>query len=81
MPFGTKKRLLWVAAALVLGACEAPAPEGAGTQPGRDREASSSRGKSPSAAPMFTVTTFDGNTFSLGAQRGTPVVLNFWESW
>lgn len=32
-------------------------------------------------APDFTVTTFDGDRFSLGEQRGTPVVLNFWESW
>lgn len=32
-------------------------------------------------APDFTVTTFDGERFSLGEQRGTPVVLNFWESW
>ncbi len=32
-------------------------------------------------APGFTVTTFDGDEFSLTEQRGTPVVLNFWESW
>ena len=25
--------------------------------------------------------TFEGETFSLAEQRGTPVVLNFWESW
>ena len=33
------------------------------------------------AASDFTVTTFEGDRFSLGEQRGTPVVLNFWESW
>lgn len=32
-------------------------------------------------APDFSVETFDGETFSLAEQRGTPVVLNFWESW
>ncbi len=33
------------------------------------------------AAPQFIVETFDGDSFSLAEQRGTPVVLNFWESW
>jgi cytochrome c biogenesis protein CcmG, thiol:disulfide interchange protein DsbE len=33
------------------------------------------------AAPSFTVTTFAGERFSLEEMRGTPVVLNFWESW
>ena len=32
-------------------------------------------------APDFAVTTFEGDRFALGEQRGTPVVLNFWESW
>ena len=32
-------------------------------------------------APDFSVETFDGDVFSLAEQRGTPVVLNFWESW
>jgi cytochrome oxidase Cu insertion factor (SCO1/SenC/PrrC family) len=27
------------------------------------------------------VTTFEGERFSLAEHRGTPVVLNFWESW
>jgi hypothetical protein len=29
----------------------------------------------------FTIETFDGGTFKLSAQAGTPVVINFWESW
>ena len=33
------------------------------------------------AAPDFTVETFEGESFSLAEQKGTPVVLNFWESW
>ena len=32
-------------------------------------------------APDFEVETFDGSSFALREQRGTPVVLNFWESW
>ena len=33
------------------------------------------------AAPDFTVTTFEGEEFRLRVHKGTPVVLNFWESW
>lgn len=29
----------------------------------------------------FTVQTFDGKTFTMSEHRGSPVVLNFWESW
>ncbi|MGH2757690.1 MAG: TlpA family protein disulfide reductase [Actinomycetota bacterium] len=29
----------------------------------------------------FQVDTFDGSTFALSQHRGTPVVINFWESW
>lgn len=29
----------------------------------------------------FSVTTFTGKDFTLSAQRGSPVVLNFFESW
>lgn len=32
-------------------------------------------------APDFTVTTFDGETFSLSDLRGKVVVVNFWASW
>jgi len=39
------------------------------------------RGPRGESAPDFTVTTFTGGRFALGEQRGTPVVLNFWESW
>lgn len=34
-----------------------------------------------SLAPDFEVTTFAGERFGLHEQAGTPVVLNFWESW
>lgn len=32
-------------------------------------------------APDFTVTSVNGETFTLSALRGTPVVLNFWATW
>ncbi len=32
-------------------------------------------------APDFTLTTLDGQTFTLSDLRGTPVVLNFWATW
>jgi peroxiredoxin len=32
-------------------------------------------------APDFTLTTLTGETFSLSAARGKPVVLNFWATW
>ena len=32
-------------------------------------------------APAFTATLFDGSAFSLAAQRGKVVVLNFWATW
>lgn len=42
------------------------------------------RGAPPLAsgeAPNFTLTTFDGQTMSLGDLKGKPVVVNFWASW
>ncbi len=32
-------------------------------------------------APDFTLATLDGGEFSLAAQRGTPLVVNFWATW
>jgi hypothetical protein len=32
-------------------------------------------------APALRVTAFDGRTVTLGAFRGSPVVVNFFESW
>lgn len=32
-------------------------------------------------APDFTLATFDGEDFTLSAQRGKVVVINFWASW
>jgi cytochrome oxidase Cu insertion factor (SCO1/SenC/PrrC family) len=52
------------------------------SQPGGDRKAAAPEDPAPQdPAPDFEVTTFSGETFALAEQRGTPVVLNFWESW
>ena len=37
--------------------------------------------RGPVAEIDFEVGTFDGDTFALAEHRGTPVVINFWESW
>ena len=74
---------------------ESGPPGTASRQPAPDDATTGSRAKSPRTpsdeqptslppedpAPDFSVETFDGQTFSLAEQRGTPVVLNFWESW
>ncbi len=63
------------------GSAQQPGPAG-GARSTEKTEGSESRASAAAdAAPNFTVTTFDGGTFSLAEQRGTPVVLNFWESW
>ena len=76
----TKCILVFVAAGVALSACGAP--DGPTRSEGSNAGAGSGRGESSSApAPDFTVETFDGRSFTLSEQRGTPVVLNFWESW
>ena len=71
--------LVLAATGLTLSACGAPdePTRSEGTNAG-----AGGRGESSSAlASDFTVETFDGHSFTLSEQRGTPVVLNFWESW
>jgi cytochrome oxidase Cu insertion factor (SCO1/SenC/PrrC family) len=75
-----KCTLVLAAAGVALSACAAP---GGSTR--SDGTNAGARGggddRSSEAAPDFTVQTFDGHPFTLSEQRGTPVVLNFWESW
>jgi cytochrome oxidase Cu insertion factor (SCO1/SenC/PrrC family) len=56
---------------------DARAPAGADESPRNEPPDESSA----DAAPDFSFETFEGEVFSLAEQRGTPVVLNFWESW
>jgi len=69
------------------GGSESPQPQAA-TPPAEpdsgepDDGGSGEPGEKPAdLAPDFTVETFDEDTFTLAEHRGTPVVLNFWESW
>ncbi len=32
-------------------------------------------------APDFSITSFDGETFTLASLHGTPILINFWASW
>jgi len=78
-----------VVVALVVGGCTDGATR---STPERSTEENSDgdSGTSPDAeagagraneAPDFSFETFEGESFSLAEQLGTPVVLNFWESW
>ena len=61
-------------------AASTTAAPGAGTtRPEKpDKEAPA---RADDAVPDFAVTTFDGEEFRLSDHVGTPVVLNFFESW
>ena len=39
------------------------------------------RSRADDGAADFSFTTFEDDEFAAAEQRGTPVVLNFWESW
>ena len=87
--------LLFIAFGALACADGADPPSGSAAPPSRSASSGGvdrpSAGKSPAPkptadppenpAPDLSVETFDGDTFSLAEQRGTPVVLNFWESW
>jgi cytochrome oxidase Cu insertion factor (SCO1/SenC/PrrC family) len=63
-----------------LGACAGEtsgnATDGLETRPGEKTDEGAA-----SEAPDFSFETFEGDSFTLAEQRGTPVVINFWESW
>jgi cytochrome oxidase Cu insertion factor (SCO1/SenC/PrrC family) len=88
--------VLVVAVAFVAAACgDSPEASGGQSSPPSDAGASSppdpgsnrngkqngDQAEREDLAPDFSVETFDGDTFKLSDHRGTPVVLNFWESW
>lgn len=78
-------------AALVFSACggsrstdaapDSTAPPGSTAAPASTVPPGSKEAPASKDAPDFTVETFEGEAFSLAEHRGTPVVLNFWESW
>ena len=88
--------LVTAATFIALGACGGPQtgtdPEAAAPSPSRapveksSPEGSKDKARTPQPAPEnpapdVSFETFDGDVFALAEQRGTPVVLNFWESW
>lgn len=67
---------------------DAPATETGGGEAKGQGEKPGPRTKKPGAvelaadpAPEFEIETFSGDTFAIRDELGTPVVLNFWESW
>jgi cytochrome oxidase Cu insertion factor (SCO1/SenC/PrrC family) len=71
---------------VLLAACGGPSTSaGPYARPSPEGGASDNQSEGGSGtgipAPDFSFETFEGETFSLAEQRGTPVVLNFWESW
>jgi cytochrome oxidase Cu insertion factor (SCO1/SenC/PrrC family) len=92
MMVGMRGRLGWltiIVAGLALAACGVESPQATDPAPatsptpgdGAAKDRNDTRDPPANPAPDFTVTTFDGTRFSLSEQRGSPVVLNFWESW
>ena len=62
-----KRVLVFALAVALLGACASERPSSPTTE--------------GSETPSYEFETFEGEAFALAEQRGTPVVLNFWESW
>jgi AhpC/TSA family len=65
-------------AALFVPACGGDSPQ---PRSGSGAPSETGRAGESQTAPDFRVQTFAGDQFRLSEQRGTPVVLNFWESW
>lgn len=75
-----------IAASLLLAGCSTPeptaAPSGNAGRPSVTPDAGTTPPTGPAwDGPNFEVDTFDGDTFELADSAGTPVVINFWESW
>ena len=80
---------LGIVAAVLLAACEGtstppPSSDRAATPqtpPATSPGEASGTDRAADAAPDVTVTTFQGDRFSLADHRGMPVVINFFDSW
>lgn len=79
-----------IAALMLLAAgCRKPSPAPSVGEPAAPSAAPEQTGPSQATgareqlkpAPDFSLTGFDGATYSLAGLRGKPVVLNFWSSW
>jgi cytochrome oxidase Cu insertion factor (SCO1/SenC/PrrC family) len=72
--------LVLVSVMFALGACSGET-SGSNSGGSQTKPAEGPDERAAQQAPDFSFETFNGDTFSLAEQRGTPVVLNFWESW
>jgi hypothetical protein len=81
-PAGRRLVAAIAAMTLLVVACGGVEPR-SGAEPGSKapRSGHDKSSDSQNLAPDFSVKTFEGSTFRLSDHRGTPVVLNFWESW
>jgi cytochrome oxidase Cu insertion factor (SCO1/SenC/PrrC family) len=80
MPWSLRSSL--GAVLVVLLVAVACGEDGSNDAPQGDAQGPASADEAPAdAAPDFEFDTFEGEVFSLAEQRGSPVVLNFWESW
>lgn len=71
--------LLSALVAILTLACAVPQTEGA-RRAGNSTDAGAEK-EGAEAVRNFSVTSFSGDDFTLSAERGSPVVLNFFESW
>jgi cytochrome oxidase Cu insertion factor (SCO1/SenC/PrrC family) len=76
-----KAERLAIVLLMLLGACGGPSQSDTSAPASETPVSEAPRISASYAAPDFRVTTFEGSTFQLKEQAGTPVVLNFWESW
>ena len=74
-------RAALVALAMLALACAGPQPEQSVRSSGSEKANSDQPAAGGGASRDFTVTSFTGKDFTLSDQRGSPVVLNFFESW
>lgn len=62
-------------------ACADPQTEQTARSGGSEKATAEQPAAGDGAIRDFSVTSFTGKDFTLSAQRGSPVVLNFFESW
>lgn len=70
---------LVVLSMLALACAAPPTDQAAGS--GGSTNAGAKKQEAEGEVRDFSVTSFAGKDFTLSAQRGSPVVLNFFESW
>ena len=70
-----------VALAMLALACAGPQTEQRTRSSGSEKANGDQPAAGSGASRDFSVTSFTGKDFTLSDQRGSPVVLNFFESW